>query len=301
VPTCCSRCILSCPSDNVEGHRYADGHFTEVFDESTRWQLAVPVSKKLSPTNGSSSRRIQGDVAECSARLEQKRPREFERPPVQEGESGVGASDLCGLENASRRTRERKLSVRMREAVLDLTDDSEDDFRCDLYKMRNGQQYSGRNKKKPRKGDGMSLSPTKERSTALKFAGAYLLLFLKTRCHARNAPLASLSLPLLLPQMFGFLVSCCAFVIVANFHLSVSAGSLLPKDFLQDTKDPLFVGCNVEVRIEPKGEWIRARSHLVCEYYDVNAFGCRDCMMLIVLMCLILSFLLMLRQICSKG
>ena len=31
-------------------------------------------------------------------------------------------------------------------------------------------------------------------------------------------------------------------------------------EFLEDTPDPLFVGCFVEVKINPTGDWIRARS-----------------------------------------
>lgn len=42
--------------------------------------------------------------------------------------------------------------------------------------------------------------------------------------------------------------------------VGANAGLPVPIDFLEDSPDPLFVGCHVEVKIDATGDWIRARS-----------------------------------------
>ena len=40
----------------------------------------------------------------------------------------------------------------------------------------------------------------------------------------------------------------------------IIAGSPVPHNFLEDTPDPLFVGCYVDVKVDPTSQWHRARS-----------------------------------------
>ena len=187
--------------------RYADGDFTEVFDHSTRWQLLVPASDSFSSTNGGADHKeslvgMGGSARPVAKQLQSERDRKCATQA-----EGAGVLPRCETEDANR-TRERKLSARMREAVLDLTDDSDDDFQTEIQKLRKSQLGGGRRgKKRARKMEGLSPSPNKEqRRTALAFAG-----------------------------------------------------SMVPHDFLKDTSDPLFVGCNVEVKLGPRDEWVRAR------------------------------------------
>jgi hypothetical protein len=59
------------------------------------------------------------------------------------------------------------------------------------------------------------------------------------------------------------------------------AGLPVPMEFLKDTPDPLFLGCFVEVKINPTGDWIRARSPvsvvfslcMTCDRIDTHCIG----------------------------
>ena len=123
--------------------RYADGDFTEVFDHSTRWQLLVPASDSFSSTNGGADHKeslvgIGGSARPVAKQLQSERDRKC---ATQAEDAGV--LPRCETEDANR-TRERKLSARMREAVLDLTDDSDDDFQTEIQKLRKSQLGGGR-------------------------------------------------------------------------------------------------------------------------------------------------------------
>jgi len=198
--------------------RYFDGDFTEVLNANTRWQIAVSNDNSKFGTargssGGSASRVgcVGGNATLTTAQWGSKRAkvRVADSPAsCENGERRHGEQDMPGSRN-----RERKLSARMREAVLDLTDDSDDDFRCEIERLRHAHLgLNGQNKKR-------KMRRSKE-----------------GRVVSRIGPASKGSR--LVPK-FG--------------------GSEVPRDFLDDSSDPLFVGCNVEIKMGPLGDWIRAR------------------------------------------